>query len=92
MPLEVLCTVPVKLNGLHDPQNPARQSNCQFDSADSAASISHEKLILVHAENARGKTTLGAILQSFATGKALPISERRRLGAMNSPQAVIEDS
>ena len=64
----------------------------QFDSVDSAATIDLAKLTLVYAENARGKTTLAAILRSLSTGEALPINERRRLGATNAPEAVIDCS
>ncbi len=46
----------------------------QFDSVDSAATIDLAKLTLVYAENARGKTTLAAILRSLSTGEALPIN------------------
>jgi wobble nucleotide-excising tRNase len=56
----------------------------------SAAAIELRKLTLVYAENARGKTTLAAILRSLSTGEPLPINERRRLGATNAPEAIIE--
>src|SRR5712692_965078 len=60
----------------------------QFDSVTTAIDLG--KLTLVYAENARGKTTLGAVLQSLSTGEAVPINERRRLGATQAPEAVIE--
>lgn len=62
----------------------------QFDSVSSAATIDLRKLTLVYAENARGKTTLAAIMRSLSTGEAMPINERRRLGAARAPEAIIE--
>jgi wobble nucleotide-excising tRNase len=62
----------------------------QFDSVNSAAAIDLRKLTLIYAENARGKTTLVAIARSLSTGEAIPISERRRLGAPHAPEAIIE--
>ncbi len=60
----------------------------QFDSVNSAIDL--RKFTLVYAENARGKTTLAAVMRSLSTGEALPINERRRLGATHAPEAVIE--
>src|SRR5260370_23741833 len=62
----------------------------QFESVSSAASIDLRKLTLIYAENARGKTTLAAMLRSLRTGEALPIEERRRLGATNGPEAIVD--
>ncbi len=62
----------------------------QFDAVNSAATIDLRKLTLVYAENARGKTTLAAILRSLATGEPIPINERTRLGAANPPEAIID--
>lgn len=61
----------------------------QFDSVD-AATITLGRLVLIYAENGRGKTTLAAVLRSLATGDAIPIIERRRLGAAHPPHVVIE--
>ena len=61
----------------------------QFDSVTSAAKIDLAKFTLIYAENGRGKTTLSAILRSLATGEALPIVERHRLGAGHPPEIVI---
>jgi wobble nucleotide-excising tRNase len=60
----------------------------QFDSVTTAFNL--RKLNLVYAENARGKTTLAAVMRSMSTGEAVPINERRRLGATQAPEAVIE--
>ncbi len=60
----------------------------QFDSVTTAFNL--RKLNLVYAENARGKTTLAAVMRSLSTGEAVPINERRRLGATQAPEAVIE--
>lgn len=62
----------------------------QFDSVAAGAAITLARLTLAYAENGRGKTTLSAILRSLATGSALPIVERHRLGAANPPHIVID--
>ncbi len=62
----------------------------QFDSVDSAAKIDLARLVLIHAENGRGKTTLVAVLRSLATGDPMSITERRRLNAEHPPQAVLD--
>lgn len=62
----------------------------QFDSVDAGAAIPLARYVLIYAENGRGKTTLTAILRSLATGDALPISERRRLGAAAPPHIVLQ--
>ncbi|MCL4197724.1 MAG: AAA family ATPase [Phycisphaerales bacterium] len=62
----------------------------QFDAVNAGANFDLRKLTLVYAENARGKTTLAAIMRSLATGAPLPITERRRLGATHAPEAIIE--
>jgi len=60
----------------------------QFDSVTTAINLG--KLTLVFAENARGKTTLAAVMRSLSTGEPVPIDERRRLGATQPPEVVIE--
>jgi len=60
----------------------------QFDNVAPAA-LELTRLTLIYAENGRGKTTISAILRSLATGEALPITERRRLGAAHAPEAII---
>lgn len=62
----------------------------QFDSVDAAATISLTRLVLVYAENGRGKTTLAAVLRSLATGDPIPITERRRLAAAHPPHVVLD--
>lgn len=62
----------------------------QFDSVSAGANIPFTKLTLVYAENARGKTTLAAILRSLSTGNAEPISERHRLSAQHAPHVVLQ--
>ena len=63
-----------------------------FDSDNAAASLSLKRLTLVYADNARGKTTLAAVLRSLATGDPLPVAERRRLGSENPPHVVLHCS
>jgi wobble nucleotide-excising tRNase len=62
----------------------------QFDSVDSAATISLARLVLIYAENGRGKTTLAAVLRSLATDDPVPITERRRLTAVHPPHVVLD--
>ena len=61
-----------------------------FDSDSAAASLSLKRLTLIYADNARGKTTLAAVLRSLATGDPLPIVERRRLGSEDPPHVVLD--
>ena len=62
----------------------------QFDAVSTGAAIDLKNLTLIFAENARGKTTLAAIMRSLGSGEALPIMERRRLGAVNHPEVIID--
>lgn len=62
----------------------------QFDSVDAAAQIALGRLVLIYAENGRGKTTLAAVLRSLATGDPIPITERRRLAAAHPPHVVLD--
>ncbi len=62
----------------------------QFDSVDAAATIALSRLVLIYAENGRGKTTLAAVLRSLATGDPVPITERRRLAAAYPPHVVLD--
>lgn len=62
----------------------------QFDSVDAAATIALTRLVLIYAENGRGKTTLAAVLRSLATDDPIPITERRRLAAVHPPHVVLD--
>jgi wobble nucleotide-excising tRNase len=62
----------------------------QFDAATGGGPIPLARTTVVYAENGRGKTTLTAVLRSLATNDPIPIAERRRLAAANTPNAVIE--
>jgi wobble nucleotide-excising tRNase len=61
-----------------------------FDSVSPPSTLALARMTAIYAENGRGKTTLSAILRSLATGSALPIIERQRLGSTNPPQIVID--
>ena len=61
----------------------------RFNSDAGGASHELNKLTLVYADNAQGKTTLTAILRSLTSGDPLPITERRRLGSLQAPKAVL---
>ena len=62
-----------------------------FDSYQANAQTEFRPLTLIFAENGRGKTTLGAILRSLATGESHLLEGRCRLGAQQRPHVVIED-
>jgi len=62
----------------------------QFDSVSSCANIALPRLVLVYADNGRGKTTLSAVLRSLGTGDPIPIVERHRVGAANPPHVVVQ--
>ena len=61
----------------------------EFDSVTFPNNITLTQFSLIYAENARGKTTLSAILHSLTTGIAQFINERHRLGSQNPPHIVI---
>ena len=56
-----------------------------FDSDTGAAVVDLNKLVLIYAENGRGKTTLTSILRSLATNEPSFVEGRSRLGAQNPP-------
>ena len=56
-----------------------------FDSDSGAANVDLGKLVLIYAENGRGKTTLTSILRSLAANEPRFVEERSRLGAHNPP-------
>ena len=60
-----------------------------FLSDSSARDIVLKRLVLVHAENGRGKTTLASILRSLAIDNSDLILERRRLGSAYPPHIVL---
>ena len=66
-----------------------RNVSC-FDSFQCPANTEFAPLTLVYAENARGKTTLTAILRSLACGDPASIIGRKRLGSLNEPHVVID--
>jgi wobble nucleotide-excising tRNase len=62
----------------------------RFDNVNAGAQLGFSKLTVIYAENARGKSTLAAILRSLATGRPELINERSRLGAAHPPHIVID--
>ena len=62
----------------------------RFDNFSGAANTDLTSLSLVYAENARGKTTLCAILRSLQSGDPTPITERKRLGGAGDPHVVVQ--
>lgn len=61
----------------------------QFDSVREGAHLPLTRLVLIYAENGRGKTTLSSILRSAGTGNAQLVTERHRLGALHPPHLVL---
>ncbi len=61
-----------------------------FDSYQEGPNTEFKPLTLIYAENARGKTTLGAIFRSLATGESNWVEARCRLGSQHRPQVVVE--
>jgi wobble nucleotide-excising tRNase len=64
----------------------------QFDSVSAGAALPFARITLIYAENGRGKSTVSAIIRALSTAEALPILERRRLGATHPPHVVVECS
>ena len=61
-----------------------------FDSVDAGANIELTRLVLIYAENARGKTTLVAVLRSLASDDPRLIAQRHRISVPNSPHVVLD--
>ncbi|MGO8627720.1 AAA family ATPase [Rhizobium ruizarguesonis] len=60
-----------------------------FDNVSPAAQTALTPFTLIYGENARGKTTLAAVLRSLATGNPQLVLERHRLGAQHPPHIVL---
>ena len=58
-----------------------------FDSFSGLSDL--KKLVLIYAENGRGKTTVSAILSSLANNDANIVMGRKRLGALNDPYIIL---
>ena len=61
----------------------------RFDSVRGKADTAFGPLSLIYSENAKGKTTLCAILRSLRSGDPTPILERKRLSATTEAKAVV---
>jgi wobble nucleotide-excising tRNase len=61
----------------------------QFDNLSPPAPTALTPFTLIYAENARGKTTLAAVLRSLATNNPQLILDRHRLGAQHPAQVVV---
>jgi wobble nucleotide-excising tRNase len=62
----------------------------KFDNVAAGAQLPFSRLTVIYAENARGKTTLAAILRSLASGRAELVAERARLGSQHPPHVVVD--
>ena len=60
-----------------------------FNSDSAAESLELKRLSLLYADNARGKTTIAAVLRSLATDDPLPIAERHRFGSQHPPKVAL---
>lgn len=60
-----------------------------FDNHSPPAQTGLTPFTLIYGENARGKTTLAAVLRSLATGNPQLVLERHRLGAQHPPHIVV---
>lgn len=60
-----------------------------FDNLSPPQQTAFSPFTLIYGENARGKTTLAAVLRSLATGKPELVVERHRLGAQHPPHVVL---
>jgi wobble nucleotide-excising tRNase len=61
----------------------------QFDNISPPAQSALTPFTLIYAENARGKTTLAAVLRSLATNNPQLVVDRHRLGAQHPPHVVV---
>lgn len=68
-------------------QIPLLRNVGRFDSTTSNAQLL--RLMLLYAENGRGKSTLAAIFRSASTNNPTVIAERHRLGAASTPHIVL---
>ena len=62
----------------------------KFDNVTAGAQLPFDKVSVIYAENARGKTTLAAILRSLSAGRSDLVTERARLGAPHPPRVIID--
>lgn len=60
-----------------------------FDNHSPAQQTAFTPFTLIYGENARGKSTLAAILRSLATDNPDLVAERHRLGAQHPPHVVV---
>jgi wobble nucleotide-excising tRNase len=61
----------------------------QFDNVSPPPQTALTPFSLIYGENARGKTTVAAILRSLATNNTGLVTDRHRLGAQHPPHVVI---
>ena len=62
----------------------------KFDNVNAGAGLPFARLTVIYAENARGKSTLSAVMRSLASGSPDLITERRRIGSQHPPRVVID--
>ena len=62
----------------------------KFDNVNAGAALPFAKMTVIYAENARGKSTLAAVMRSLASNSPDLITERRRIGSQHPPRVVID--
>lgn len=53
--------------------------------------VTLKRMNLIYAENGAGKTTLARILHSMSVNNPVVISQRKRIGAITTPEVCIKD-
>jgi wobble nucleotide-excising tRNase len=66
------------------------QSVGKFENVNAGAGLPFAKLTVIYAENARGKSTLAAIMRSLSGNSPDLIMERRRIGSQQTPRVIID--
>jgi wobble nucleotide-excising tRNase len=61
-----------------------------FDSVAEGAKLPFAKVTVIYGENARGKTTLAAIMRSLSSGEGSALVERHRLGAAHPVEIIVD--
>lgn len=68
--------------------NLIRNIGC-FDSFAGSSLADFKELVLIYAENGRGKTTISSILSSLASNNGAIITSRKRIGATHEPNVIL---
>ena len=61
----------------------------RFESYTAKPNTEFKKINFIYSENAKGKTTLTAIIRSLSTGESVYVDERRQIRSTNPPKVVL---